>query len=198
MNLSPSLSSVKPRLMSLTTLGPTPGKNHVKYGRGSKKFSGPVKSIMQHYNFHPTCIKTILPSTVSSSDKSEDVSINVGKENLQEVSPSRVVQESLSSPPPQEEDEVLSLSTSNCSVVFIDDDNEEKYEYVEGDDDDDDDDDLDEDDESVYINCICNVNVTTDQMIIQCNFCGDGFHLTCCHLTEEVVISLNAFYFIIF
>merc|ERR1719188_2398777 len=149
MNMSPSLSSVKPRLMSLTTLGPTPGKNHVKYGRGSKKFSGPVKSIMQHYNFHPTCIKTILPSTVSSSsDRSEDIS-NVGRENLQEVSQSLVVQESLSSPPREVEDEALSLSTSNCSVVFIDDDNEEKYEHVEGDDDDDDDDDLDEDDDDL-------------------------------------------------
>ena len=117
--------------------------------RGRKEFTGPAKSIMNHYGYHPSLVT--LP---------------------------RLEMESASSADP---DTDLDLSNKEVEVIYEDEDGDQEkvLEDVEEEEE-------EEEDETVYMDCICDVNVTTNDWVIKCDNCQRGFHVECVDLDEQV------------
>lgn len=114
-------------------------------GRGRREFTGPAKSIMNHYGFHPSLVT--LPRLELESASSAEGN--------------------------------LDLSSKQAEVVYediVEDEEEAEDVGEEG----------EEEDESVYMNCVCDVNVTTNDWVIQCDYCQCGFHVACVNLDEKV------------
>jgi len=151
---------------SLTELSPTPMK-HIKVTRGNKEFKGPIKSIMNHYNYDPSRI-SVLPQNDMLDYIFED------------------------SPGDGNEEEAISIISSvPTDIVQEDNDGKDILYSHENEEAEDEEREADFEDESVYINCVCNMNSTTDDWIIQCSSCGDGFHFNCCNLNEKDVEELE-------
>ena len=134
--------------------------------RGNKEFKGPIKSIMNHYNYDPSRI-SVLPQ-------------NDMLDNIHENSPGDG----------NEEEAISIISSVPTDIVQEDNDGKDILYSNENEEAEDEEREADFEDESVYINCVCNMNSTTDDWIIQCSSCGDGFHFNCCNLNEKVFLVL--------
>ena len=123
----------------------SPVKMMLTTSRGRREFTGPAKSIMNHYGYNPSLVT--LPRLELESASSAEGN--------------------------------LDLSSKQAEIVYED--------IVE---DEEDAEDIDqeggEDDDSVYMNCVCDVNVTTNDWVIQCDYCQCGFHVACVNLDEKV------------
>ena len=123
----------------------SPVKMMLTTSRGRKEFTGPAKSIMNHYGYHPSMVTMPRLELESASSAETD----------------------------------LDLSSKQAEVVYEDiAEDEEESEHV--------DEEGEEDDDSVYMNCVCDVNVTTNDWVIQCDYCQCGFHVACVNLNEKV------------
>ena len=123
----------------------SPVKMMLTTSRGRKEFTGPAKSIMNHYGYHPSMVTMPRLELESASSAETD----------------------------------LDLSSKQAEVVYEDiAEDEEESEHV--------DEEGEEDDDSVYMNCVCDVNVTTNDWVIQCDYCHCGFHVACVNLNEKV------------
>ena len=121
----------------------SPVKMMLTTSRGRREFTGPAKSIMNHYGYHPSLVTLPRVELESASCSEADL----------DMQPAEVVYEEIAEDEEENED--------------VGDDGEE-------------------DDESVYMNCVCDVNVTTSDWVIQCDYCQCGFHVACVNLDEKV------------
>ena len=187
----------------------------IQVGRGKAQFTGQARSVMKHYNYQPSLV-TALPSTSqlplessasppANPPQPREASVmedEGGEDSVFEASPVKMMlttsrgRKEFSGPAksimnhygyhPAETD--LDLSSKQSEVVYediVEDEEESANVDEEG----------EEEDESVYINCVCDVNVTTNDWVIQCDYCHCGFHVACVNLDEKVK-WVN--YFIIF
>ena len=123
----------------------SPVKMMLTTSRGRREFTGPAKSIMNHYGYNPSLVT--LPRLELESASSAEGN--------------------------------LDLSSKQAEMVYEDIvEDEEEAEEV--------DQDGEEDDDSVYMDCVCDVNVTTNDWVIQCDYCQCGFHVACVNLDEKV------------
>ena len=123
----------------------SPVKMMLTTSRGRREFTGPAKSIMNHYGYHPSLV-TLPRMELESASCSE-----------------------------AEAD----LDLKPAEVVYEDNEEEEEEPEDVGDE--------GEEDESVYMHCVCDVNVTTNDWVIQCDYCQCGFHVACVNLDEKVI-----------
>ena len=142
----------------------SPVKLMLTTSRGRKEFTGPAKSIMNHYGYHPSLVTMPRLELESASSAETD----------------------------------LDLSSKQAEVVYediaeVEEELEDDQEGQEGEDD---------DDEPVYMNCVCDVNVTTSDWVIQCDYCQCGFHVACVNLDEKVkwvnyliIFARHSYYF---
>jgi len=126
----------------------SPVKMMLTTSRGRREFTGPAKSIMNHYGYHPSLVTLPRVELESASCSEADLDLH----------PAEVVFEEIA----EDEEETEDVGDEG-----------------------------EEDDESVYMNCVCDVNVTTSDWVIQCDYCQCGFHVACVNLDEKDIKDLE-------